>query len=138
MLQLGSVIEHGNWGRVNRLPNADPNHIVAVLRESALENARRLVSLLKQSRLNCVFLFDDISIARKYGEKYARSSVLYEVTPINEHYSAHIGDYEITIDPQNTRNLDNFLGICSFYWSDCEKLNPEILIDCPVRVLKAI
>jgi hypothetical protein len=93
MLESGSVVRPGNWGRMVRL--IGPAHR-DWQREIILEDIRKAEFPLLPSRLESAFVIDELDEARYYVENFAKLSLLYEVTLIDNGVATHKADWKGT------------------------------------------
>jgi hypothetical protein len=135
-LAPGSIIEPGNWGRIIRLylPSEQATFPIAY-REAVLEAARLALAPEKPSRLHCVFGLPTLDSAIVYKNKYGRLNFIYEIEPTTDAPRIHMGDYELVGLEPNVPYFDQYPLRAAAYWSDGPKDAPEILLDCPIRIL---
>jgi uncharacterized protein DUF2441 len=92
MLEPGSVILPGNWGRI--LNAAGWSHNQA-LRETVFEHVRLHEFPDKPSRLDALFFFDDENEARFYASSGGREFTMlpYEIELVNPDAPKHVSDW---------------------------------------------
>ena len=114
MLEPGSIILPGNWGRVL---NAIGWRHGSALAEQALEAARIARFPHRPSRLECAFGFITEQEARDFREKTNsfNNHLLYRVTLIDPTAASHITDSRLSF-PQGTFRHD----WADVYWMDVE------------------
>jgi Protein of unknown function (DUF2441) len=93
MLDRGSIIRPGNWGRIVGL--VGPNH-PEWKREMILEEIRKSEFPLLPSRLECAFVIDELGEAQYYAANFSRLALLYEVTLIDDGEPSHEADWKGT------------------------------------------
>jgi Protein of unknown function (DUF2441) len=81
MLDHGSIVRPGNWGRIVRLTG--PNH-TEWQREVILEEIRKSEFAHLPSRLESAFVIDELEEAQYYAANFVRLALLYEVTLIDD------------------------------------------------------
>lgn len=95
LLELGSVIRPGNWGRIVRLiGNQHPEWE----RERILEHILRTEFPHLPCRWDCVFFFKNATEAKLYNATIGAKSllILYEVELTNPHARQHVADWKGT------------------------------------------
>jgi hypothetical protein len=104
MLEIGSIITPGNWGRVLR--HYGWRHQES-LKEMALEYARQVRFSHRPSRLDCAFVFLTAPEARDFRARVSpfNSHVLYRVTLIDPGARSHITDTRLS-SPQGSLHYD--------------------------------
>lgn len=95
LLEAGSMISPGNWGRIIRLTGW--RHAEAI-KEMALEYVRRLHFRDKPSRLECAFAFLTVDEARNFRGRIAGfgSHILYRVTLAAPDAPSHVADSRLS------------------------------------------
>jgi|GraSoiStandDraft_32_1057276.scaffolds.fasta_scaffold251637_2 uncharacterized protein DUF2441 len=89
MLDRGSIVRPGNWGRIVRL--IGPNH-QEWQREMILEEIRKPEFPLLPSRLESAFVIDALDEAQYYAANFAPLALLYKVTRIDHGAATHEAD----------------------------------------------
>ncbi|MDN4605902.1 DUF2441 domain-containing protein [Sporosarcina highlanderae] len=107
------------------------------LREMIIEEVRAINYPEKPSRLNAVYLFDDIRLAMQYkeGQKY---KYIYQVE-VEGGASIHKGDMTL-IDMTVCRSVNEIRTYAKSYYSSENSMNPlhELLLDGKVMVVDRI
>ncbi|QQO31164.1 DUF2441 domain-containing protein [Bradyrhizobium diazoefficiens] len=93
LLEAGSVVRPGNWGRIVRLIG---NRHTEWPRETILEEVRAKEFPALPSRFDCAFVIDAEEEARFYFSKFAPLAVLYEVALIGPAAKSHEADWKGT------------------------------------------
>lgn len=102
MLEVGSVIKKGNYGRILKIGGWNHGH---AYREKSLELARKLVNPNLPSRLECIFCFSssDTAIAFKNSEQGFGMHNLYRVRPLDINAPAFVSHHS-HVNPLATPN----------------------------------
>jgi hypothetical protein len=116
LLEAGSVIRPGNWGRIVRL--VGPAH-TEWQREESLERVRAAEFSKLPSRFDCAFVVDDLEEVQYYQSRFARLSVIYEVELIDHTASTHVADWK------GTGPYDDTLEWTRRYWRGDVMPHPE-------------
>ena len=93
MLDSGSIVRPGNWGRIVRL--IGPAH-TEWQREMILEDIRKSEFPLLPSRLESAFVIDELDEAKYYAANFSRLGLLYEVALIDVGAPTHEADWKGT------------------------------------------
>jgi Protein of unknown function (DUF2441) len=93
MLEHGSIVRPGNWGRMLQL--VGPPH-KEWQRELILEEIRKSEFPHLPSRLECAFVMDELIEAQYYATNFAPFSLVYEVTLLDESAATHEADWKGT------------------------------------------
>jgi hypothetical protein len=137
ILEAGSVIGPGNWGRMLRMYEQAPNQGLPTnhFREALLELARQVHAPTKPSRLNALFAVPSLPEAVAFRNKYQRTNLIYEVVPTVDRPGIHFGDYELAIANYPPRYFQSMMDQARDYWAVAPTQNIEVLLDCSVRVV---
>jgi hypothetical protein len=93
MLERGSVIRPGNWGRMVRaIGSGHPEW----QREVILEEVRKVEFPNVPSRFECAFVIDDLPEAQYYVSKASPISLVYQVTLVDQGAPSHVSDWKGT------------------------------------------
>lgn len=135
MLEEGSVILPGNWGRCLRLyTGRDANALL--YREHVLEQVRTEAFPNKPSRLSCIFLLRTLAEAIRFRDSYTPLGVIYEVSVTTPHGSLHFGDYNFAERIQNLQFLEGMPKLAREYWSVVQSDTVEVLCPGSVTVMQ--
>jgi hypothetical protein len=95
LLESGSIIRPGNWGRIVRLIGYQHREWQ---REAILERIRETEFRNLPSRRDCIFFFDDEAEAEFYGAARGEKSfmILYEVELVDPTAIRHEADWKGT------------------------------------------
>jgi Protein of unknown function (DUF2441) len=93
MLDRGSIVLPGNWGRIVRLIGSAHQEWQ---RETILEEIRKAEFPNLPSRLECAFVIDQLDEAQYYIANFARLALLYEVALIDNNFPTHEADWKGT------------------------------------------
>lgn len=140
-LDIGSRIEPGHWGRtVLALGQRHPHFY----RELLLELWRREKSRIKVSRLDCVFVFDDLSSAQTWRSENQK---IYRVEPADSNTPRHRADWLwLTWMGELGSSYHRALGQCGAYWAGSPTVTRmpqanavwELLIGGAVQILDRV
>ncbi|MBT3072130.1 DUF2441 domain-containing protein [Rhodomicrobium sp. Az07] len=135
-LHIGSIIYQGNWGRLFSLYEAKPGEGLPTnaFKEVVLELSRKLYAPDAPSRLDCVFVTPTIEEAIAFRNKYQRTNLIYEVTPVGEAPPLHVGSYELALAPYPQKYFQAIFDMGRDYWTVPATANREVLIGSPVRI----
>ncbi|WP_375568745.1 DUF2441 domain-containing protein [Ahrensia marina] len=139
-LAPGSVICPGNFGRVIRQYEPNFGNYPMAFRERVLEDVRAAEFPEKPSRLAAIFLLPSYPVAEKYLEAPERRSlIMYEVETIQEPKLLHVGDWLMALPEDDQAYFDGMSEFARQYWQgqSLDVYHQEILVDVPVRVLRA-
>lgn len=135
LMEVGSTIVNGNWGRIIRKYNRN-NAGEVLYREHILELVRAESYPDKPSRLNSIFLLPTIDEARKYKHLLSQWGVIYEVE-IDPNVTIHIGNYQKVIPLNNQSLIDNMLNCANEYWANAWTGDfLEVLYPQPVKIVR--
>jgi hypothetical protein len=95
LLESGSIIRPGNWGRLVQL--VGQRH-TEWKRESVLERIRKTEFAHLPSRFDCIFFFNDAAEASHYNatQNQMRFMILYEVEVLDLKACQHAADWKGT------------------------------------------
>ncbi|MCS3896413.1 hypothetical protein M2171_005546 [Bradyrhizobium japonicum USDA 38] len=143
MLEPGSIILPGNWGRIIRSTGWPHN---LAFREAAFDYVREQEFPEKPSRLDSLFFFDDENEARFYANSDGRQHTMlpYEIELIDGGAQQHHADWR-SIQP-TTPSID--LSWVKDYWTG-QMLPPhqdsiwtaacrEIIAITPARIIRRL
>jgi hypothetical protein len=128
MLEPGSEIRPGNWGRILRIVGARHTEWQ---RETILEQVRQAEFSNLPSRFDCSFVIDDLAEAQYYSARHGPISLLYQVTLIDEGASFHVADWK------GTGPYDTLEWACR-YWRGDVMPHPEIACALTRRSLERL
>lgn len=141
----GSIIELGNWGRIELLNKIgkrqceqDAERREGVLLELAYEQGRLIHSPDAPSRMSCLFACPDILTANAFKNSTRRDKdILYEVELVDKSVPCHWTKWELF----SLKSVDDFYSLqekIKAYWGknidDCT----EVLIGGAVRILRKV
>lgn len=125
MLEPGSVIRPGNWGRIVRIVGTRHTEWQ---RETILERVRQAEFSTLPSRFDCSFVIDDLAEAQYYSARHGPISLLYQVTLIDEGASFHVADWK------GTGPYDDTLEWARRYWRGDVMPHPETTLKLRERL----
>ena len=142
MLRPGSIIEPGNWGRVEGLIAAQngvaPPYNVAV--ECAFEYARKLIAPDAPSRLMCVFACPTLAGACHFRDAQRATELIYEVEIVEPGTPVHAAHWQnVPLGGSGFEAGRSILAqmdaLVSAYWEEGKSDPTELLIGGPIRIL---
>jgi hypothetical protein len=137
-LGRGSVICPGNWGRIIRLYGPNDGTFRIAFREWVMENVRVTEYPQKPSRLHSSFVLLNLEEAKFFRDSFQQYSIIYEVEPLSEPPSTHIGDYT-TLGVNDLPNyFDKLKELAQNYWSQSAKEHRELLLSVPIRIVRCV
>lgn len=125
MLDHGSIVRPGNWGRIVRL--IGPAHR-DWQREQILDDVRKAEFPLLPSRFESAFVIDELDEAQYYIANFAKLSLLYEVTLIDNGAPTHDADWK------GTGPYDNTNEWARRYWRGDVMPHPETTLKLRERL----
>lgn len=153
LMNEGSVILPGNWGRILRLYVPGQGNEV-LYRESVIEQIRQEEFPDKPSRFDSIFLLESEYDAINYRNQNNRFGIVYEVIVDTSGKQLHRGSYNFNLpdtvlvngNQQFTHpsilNIEGlYIGmpkIARSYWSTNPDNNVEIVINAPATVTRII
>jgi len=149
--QIGDVIAPGGFGKatlnvadghLSSTPDAQgapgiaPTTAFMLMREAAIEAARRAGYPEAPSRSQCVFVTEKIEDARAFRDRFRLGAMIYEVE-VSDDAPRHHGNFEVITRPTNgAPYVASFADMAISYWRD-KPTDPglvEILIGGPVTI----
>ncbi|WP_025039767.1 DUF2441 domain-containing protein [Nitrosospira briensis] len=140
VLEVGSIIKPGNWGRVITMYRPADLNALAV-RELCYEIIRLKHFSDKPSRLNCIFLTPSLEHAINYVSRHHFTGIIYRVEPVNENASYFLASMStincLNFPYEKAPAIPYLMTLATEYWQGLTEITPEceILIDSPVRIL---
>jgi hypothetical protein len=136
LLEPGSIIQPGNWGRIlncYRQPHANNGWILA--RELAFESIRAAEFPNSPSRLSCAFVFETLEHANQYKNQFSPWNPLYEVELVNPDAVSHRAAFNlIKFVGDQTEFLPVVVAWARSYWRGEQIEVPELLTTSALRV----
>ncbi len=141
----GHRIETGQFGRAVKNfrpggPMPNENDIKILLFEVALEASRLAMEPpLQPSRLNCVFAYGSLPDAVRFRDQYRIGGHIYEVVPVGENPPLLRDASRLSGDGVRGPYAVSYSEAAKLYWQRTDNaLDPELLYDCPLRVVRRI
>jgi hypothetical protein len=125
MLEPGSILRPGNWGRIVRFVGAQHREWT---RETILEEIRKSEFPSLPSRFECAFVIDELDEARYYVQNAAAVSILYEVDLIDRGAVTHVADWKGTGPYDETKDW------ARRYWRGDVMSHPETVFKLRERL----
>jgi hypothetical protein len=135
-LAVGAIINPGNWGRMLRLYEVQPNAGLQtnVFREALMEQARLIYAPTKVSRLEAVYVLPSLADAVAFRDQYQPTNIIYEVQPTDPSAPPTIGDYAFAVAPYPQRYFNAMFDYARRYWVDPPH-QVEMLFSCPMCIV---
>lgn len=140
MLEPGSVIKPGNFGRV--IDSYRPNNLGPLaVRELAFEVARLKHFADKPSRFNSIFLFPTLGHAQAHLFRFDVSSLIYEVEltePESKLFHGNMAIIHEGFPNDQTPAIPYIYNLAAAYWMGISEVQPdsELLSTSPIRILR--
>jgi hypothetical protein len=131
LLDPGSVILPGNWGRILRA-YTQANDVL--FREYVLEEVRKSRFPDKPSRFSAVFLLDTMEEAVWFRDNLANTSLVYEVEAETKGVVVHRGNYT-KVGPVKQFMLDSMPKYAEEYWSNVPTERIEVVFPNSVTIV---
>ena len=132
-LKPNSVIEKGNWGRLEQVYGV-------ALNETIFERVRKEEFVDRPSRFTCVFVFPNAAIARNFlaTDQTRKADLLYEVELVNP--DANKFDADMSLVNRNEQNVSIIDQAARRYWRGeiSDPMKGEVLADSDIRIVKRI
>lgn len=141
ILEVGSIIKPGNWGRIIKTYQSDraPWHLA--VRELCYENVRLEQHSEKPSRFSSIFLFDCHAHAFNHVQINDPTCILYEVALTDEDETLFHGDMALTnVFPEDpVRGIPFYTEQAHQYWVGLQEISAtsEFLTKSPVRIVNS-
>ncbi len=135
----GSVICPGNWSRMIHLYRTDAAATFPVaFRERVLEDTRQAEFSSKPSRLTACFVLFSYEEAKFFRDQFQRTSIIYEIEPVSDPPTTHIGDFTRMGLPNGALYFDQAKHAAREYWSKTPDVHQELLLPVPIRILRCV
>lgn len=152
LLDKGSIILPGNFGRIVKKYNPNSVNFDILSRETIFEQIRQQEFNTKPSRLHCLFLLESLEQAIHYRNQYAVWNLIYEVSINSENLTIHRGSYSFnvpsavpifgttgTISPPNILHNNGYYNglpeLARTYWRTDPSSDSEVLINAPATII---
>ncbi|CAH6852417.1 conserved hypothetical protein [Vibrio chagasii] len=137
-LEIGSVVNPGNWGRMMMNYTPATSNPWVLVRELAYEEVRKEKFPEKPSRLECIYLCSSEHELREFMDQNGRMfDIAYEVELVDDASRSHIG----CLETSNIGDHDNFMHFKSMaerYWSGENIMSPEFITLSPIRIVREL
>lgn len=136
LLDPGSIIQPGNWGRIlNAYRKPVPAHGWMLARELAFESIRTAEFAHLPSRLSCAFAFETFDQANQYKTQFSPWNPLYEVELVDPGAACHRGGFNLVNFPaDHLEFLPVVISWARQYWRGEQLETPELVTKSPLRV----
>jgi hypothetical protein len=132
-LKPNSVIEKGNWGRLEQVYGV-------ALNETIFERVRKEAFVDRPSRFTCVFVFPNAANARNFLaiDQTRKADLLYEVELVNP--AANQFDADMSLVNRNESNVSIIEQAARRYWRGeiSDPVKREVLADSDLRIVKRL
>lgn len=106
----------------------------AVMWEMAMETARLALAPEAVSRLDCLFTWETLDLARAFRDRFRRGSAIYEVEPLSD-ARVYRGDFGLISNNVPSGAFVDFMPpIAVRYWTEPPGEQVEVLVGGPVNV----
>lgn len=139
LLGDGSVVEPGNWGRIVGMysPDAGIGDAKVIARELMFEHVRANVAPDRPGRLSSLFCCPSLEGVRAFMKHSQRIvDVIYEIEPLHD-CNLFYADWRL-FRPVNGPFLRETEALALEYWKGYKAPDSEVLVEGPVRVLRAV
>lgn len=139
--ELLTILEPGQWGRITRQfqkhgrPINNTNDAFIVAWEIALETARRAYAEKKPSRLDCVFICEDLEGARRFRDGFRKGAAIYAARPVMEAPPLHRGSFDLLVGGDEPF-VDLFPARAAAYWTNEPSGIIEVLCGSAVELIE--
>ena len=138
LLQVGSIIAPGNFGRILRLYKAQ-NANVLLFRETTLENIRQKEFPTKPSRLSSTFALETLEEATFFQTQVLKNfNVVYEVEWTDPGANKHRGDYNKVGPGPDAPLLSAMPDVARAYWNGANVERAEVVSESALRILRVV
>lgn len=113
----GTIINPGNWGRILKKYDFTGNGSNSkISREFIFESVRLRDYSHLPSRLECIFLLDDLQKAKEFQRERVMD-IIYEVSVLDETADIFEADMGLTNFPINSLSVEGWILLAESYWS---------------------
>ncbi len=137
ILDVGSIILPGNWGRVEKAIQGQGNHIL--FREYVPESVRKDAFPEKPSRMEATFSCPDLPSICLFMSNYASTSLCYEVELVSPDQPSHVAPCILVGPGQGQNTWDWAWNNAQEYWAWDSRntlLPMEIVSSSALRIIK--
>lgn len=135
-LGVNSIVEPGNWGRILKTYLLGGNLFIPC-RELAFEQVRLNHYPSKPSRLESIYVCENLADIQKFKLEGRSFDLTYEVEILNPTTPYHRGDWTQQ-NFTNSENVESLFSKAHAYWTAQNVTSPEILIQSEIKILKKI
>lgn len=137
ILEPGSTVLPGNWGRIVKLYTTQNNAYI-YLREEIFERIRRENYPHLPSRMTSIFICEDLSTAKDFKRQSGRTfDILYEVELIDDK-PVFTADWALLNFLPEPLPLAAFEERANLYWKAENVINKEILTESRIKIVRRI
>lgn len=138
MVDVGSVILPGNWGRAVKAYRSGFGDPSVAFRERALEDIRLSEFPDKPSRLAVVFTIENLDDMLGYWSAFNPTSIVYEVETVDENSKTHRAPWVFDFNDHRMFYFDGAADMARIYWHGSTEGSFETLIGGPVKVVRRV
>lgn len=137
-LEVGSIVNPGNWGRMIKMYDHRFGNPWVLLRETLFDSVREKYYQNKPSRFESIFLCEDLTEMTGFLRNSNRFlDLIYEVELVDSTLPLHKGCLiHTSIEEQD--NYDSFTQKAYKYWDATSVKHTEIVTTSSVRILKQV
>ncbi|NAW88782.1 DUF2441 domain-containing protein [Photobacterium halotolerans] len=137
-LEVGSVVNPGNWGRMIKMYDHRFGNPWVLLRETLFESVRGKSYPNKPSRLESIFLCEELEEMLHFLKGSNRVlDLIYEVELVDSSLPLHKGCLLHTNIVEQD-NYDSLTQKAYHYWDATSVEHTELVTTSPVRILKRV
>lgn len=143
--EVGHRIETGQYGRMIKEfrpggPMPSPEFINILLFEVALEASRvSLAKPIQPSRLDCVFAYGSLQDAIRFRDQRRAGAHIYEVAPLGDNPPLLRDAARLGGKGMQRPYAVSYSEASKHYWNATVNADdPELLYDCPLRVIRRV
>ena len=139
LLEAGSIIKPGNWGRIINSYSIGQGQPWIVAREFIFETIRSAEFNELPSRFSSSFVFESLDDANKYKKEFTQWNSLYEVEIVSPDLPMHRAGFNHISFPNNeVEFVPVTVNSAKYYWKGEDIQTPEIITHSPLKILSLI
>lgn len=139
LLEAGSIIKPGNWGRILNSYKLQQGNPWILAREFIFESVRTANYPSLPSRLSSSFAFEKLEDANQYKSHFASWSSVYEVEFVDPDAIAHRGSYDLASLPsEQVEFVPVVASNAEKYWTGKEIQTAEIISKSSLRIISLV
>lgn len=139
LLEVGSIIKPGNWGRIISSYTMQRGEPWFIAREFIFETIRSTEFPELPSRLSSSFVFENLDDANKHKKEFTQWNSLYEVEIVSPKLRRHRAGFNHISFPNNdVEFVPVTVNSAKYYWKGEDIKTPEIITHSPLRILSLV